>query len=133
MPLLPDCGGSHLTTLYLLYQLNILSFLKVIEARSCPCLVSWTLSGEEREIIEIGLLRTPRVGKGALFVSEEGKSRAGGTPAYHPSYGQIAQMVERWAENPRVGSSILSLATNLTKVCIFTYPSLTFSRAFCSW
>ena len=26
-------------------------------------------------------------------------------------YGQVAQLVEQWTENPRVGSSILSLAT----------------------
>ena len=28
-----------------------------------------------------------------------------------PSKGQVAQLVEQWTENPRVGSSILSLAT----------------------
>ena len=32
-------------------------------------------------------------------------------PAKGPYNGQVAQLVEQWTENPRVGSSILSLAT----------------------
>ena len=32
-------------------------------------------------------------------------------------YGQIAQLVEQGIENPRVGSSILSLATTITFAC----------------
>ena len=32
-------------------------------------------------------------------------------PAYPAFYGQIAQLVEQWIEDPRVGGSIPSLAT----------------------
>ena len=31
------------------------------------------------------------------------------------THGQVAQLVEQWTENPRVGSSILPLATTFEK------------------
>ena len=39
------------------------------------------------------------------------QSRDKNSPRNQPQPGQVAQSVEQWTENPRVGSSILSLAT----------------------
>ena len=50
------------------------------------------------------------------YVSPPDWQKAGFSVQYAACcYGQIAQSVEQWTENPRVGSSILPLATILPK------------------